>query len=99
MARRAAQSLAGNVLAMADSSEIANRFLKHGFRAENPNVSSESGSSDRRLLKWLESRRNKPTIFGNCAESPHRWSPLAVAGREPTSLIIVDNNSCSNEMM
>jgi hypothetical protein len=44
------------------SSEIAVRFLKHDFGAENPNVLWESRSIGRSPLKWLESQRIIPII-------------------------------------
>ena len=45
-------------------SEIPNRLLKHDFRAENPDVSSGSGSIGRRPFEWFERRRTIPTFFG-----------------------------------
>jgi hypothetical protein len=42
---------------LAGSSEIANRFLKHDFRVENPTVLQESLSTRRSPLEWLEGRR------------------------------------------
>jgi hypothetical protein len=44
------------------SCEIANGFLKHGFRAENPNVLSALFSIGRRQRKWLETRHIKATF-------------------------------------
>src|SRR5947207_5909424 len=83
MARRAAQSLAANVLATADSSEIANRFLKHDFRTENPNVLCESLSTGRWPLKWLESWRGNPSFS---EPAPQCIQELQVDGTESTFL-------------
>jgi hypothetical protein len=37
--------------------------VKHDFRAENPDVLSESLSIGRQPLKWLECRRTYPTFL------------------------------------
>jgi hypothetical protein len=54
-------------------SGIHDRFVKHSFRAENPNVLCESLSTGRSLLKWLERWRGNRTFSGTM---PLRFAAL-----------------------
>jgi len=49
--------------------EIPGRFLKHDFRAENPDVSSELGSIGCRLLQSRKIRPIKP-MFSDARALP-----------------------------
>jgi hypothetical protein len=57
------QSFSRNIIKRPYSSEIPNRFLKHDFRAENPDELWESRSIGRGRAKWHESQLIYPTFF------------------------------------